>query len=134
LSEEQKMPSLNRVELIGRLGKEPETHLTPSGKKVCTFSLAVDRRWKNVDKETKSATDWFNIEAWGRLGEIIQQYLHKGRLVYLEGRLQTVRYEQEGEPRFFTRVVARHLQMLERRPGVEEEESALPDTEEDSTE
>lgn len=124
------MPSLNRVELIGRLGKDPETHATPTGKKVCSFSLAVDRRWRNVDGETKSATDWFNVDAWGRLGEIIQQYLHKGRLVYLEGRLQTDRYEHEGETRFYTRVIARHMQMLERRPE-EEEEPTLPEAEDD---
>ena len=124
------MPSLNRVELIGRLGKDPETHITPSGKKVCSFSLAVDRRWKNVDGDTKIATDWFNIDAWGRLGEIIQQYLHKGRLVYLEGRLQTDRYDHEGETRFYTRVIARHMQMLERKPE-EGDEPALPEVEED---
>jgi single-strand DNA-binding protein len=123
------MPSLNRVELIGRLGKDPETKFTSTGKKVCSFSLAVDRRWKNVDGEMKSVTDWFTIDAWGHLGEVIQQYLHKGRLIYLEGRLQTDRYEHEGETRFVTRVIARHMQMLERKP--EEEEPALPEADED---
>ena len=123
------MPSLNRVQLIGRLGKDPETHFTPTGKKVCHFTLAVDRRWKTIDGESRAITDWFNIEAWGRLGEIIQQYLHKGRLVFIEGRLQTDRYEQGGENRYFTKVIARSMQMLERRP--EEEEPALPDIVED---
>ncbi len=123
------MPSLNRVELIGRLGKDPETKFTPTGKKVCTFSLAVDRRWKSVDGEAKSLTDWFNIEAWGRLGEVIQQYLHKGRLIYLEGRLQTDRYEHEGETRYFTKVIAAHMQMLERKP--EEEEPAETEADEE---
>ena len=123
------MPSLNRVELIGRLGKDPETHATSTGRKVCGFSLAVDRRWKNVDGEVKSTTDWFMIEAWGRLGEVIQQYLHKGRLIFLEGRLQTERYEHDGEMRFVTKVIARHMQMLERKP--EEEEPALPEADED---
>jgi single-strand DNA-binding protein len=123
------MPSLNRIELIGRLGKDPETHTTSTGKKVCTFTLAVDRRRKNVDGEMKPATDWFTIDAWGHLGEVIQQYLHKGRLIYLEGRLQTDRYEHEGETRFVTKVIARHMQMLERKP--EEEEPALPEVDED---
>ncbi len=123
------MPSLNRVELIGRLGKDPETRFTPSGKKVCSFSLAVDRRWKNVDGEMKSTTDWFTVDAWGRLGEVVQQYLHKGRLVYLEGRLQTDRYEHDGETRFITKVIARQMQMLEKKP--EEEEPALADPEDD---
>jgi len=128
------MPSLNRVELIGRLGKDPETKFTTTGKKVCIFSLAVDRRWKSVDGETKSLTDWFNIEAWGRLGEVIQAYLHKGRLIYLEGRLQTDRYEHEGETRFITKVIARHMQMLERKAEEEEEEPTLPESDEEPPE
>lgn len=110
------MAGLNRVQLIGRLGKDPETRYTPSGKKVTSFSVAVDRRWKSEEGETKEATDWFNVEAWGRLGEICQEYLGKGRLVYLEGRLQTNRYEQEGEVRYFTKVVAQGMQILDRRP------------------
>ena len=118
------MPALNRVELIGRLGKDPETRFTPTGKKVCSFSLAVDRRWKDQKGESRSATDWFQVEAWSKLGEIIQTYLHKGRLVYIEGRLQTRRYEYEGETRYMTRVIAGGLQILDRRP--EEEEAAEP--------
>lgn len=122
------MPALNRVQLIGRLGRDPETRFIPTGRKVCTFSLAVDRRWKSKEGETREATDWFNVEAWGRLGEICQDYLNKGRLVYIEGRLQTDRYEQEGETRYFTKVIARHMQMLDaRRP---EEEEAVASEEE----
>jgi single-strand DNA-binding protein len=119
------MPALNKVQLIGRLGKDPEIRFTPKGSKVCTFSVAVDRRWKSGD-EVKEATDWFNIEVWGKLGEFCQAYLGKGRLVYLEGRLQTDRYEHEGETRYFTKVVARAVQLLDRKPEeepeVEEEE------------
>ena len=116
------MPGLNRVELIGRLGKDPETRYTPKGKKVCTFSLAVDRRWKSGDGTSQKATDWFNVEVWGHLGEICQQYLSKGRLVYIEGRLQTDRYEQGGETRFFTKVITSQMQMLDFREGGEEPE------------
>lgn len=119
------MPGLNRVELIGRLGRDPETRYTPTGRKVCHFSLAVDRRWRSAEGEPREATDWFNVEAWGRLGEICQDYLSKGRLVYLEGRLQTDRYEQEGETRYFTKVIALGMQMLDRKPG--EEEAELPE-------
>jgi len=121
------MPALNRVQLIGRLGRDPETRFIPTGRKVCTFSLAVDRRWKSKEGETRAATDWFNVEAWERLGEICQNYLNKGRLVYIEGRLQTDRYEQEGETRYFTKVIARHMQMLDRRPEEEEVEAAAED-------
>jgi single-strand DNA-binding protein len=119
------MPGLNRVELIGRLGRDPETRYTPTGRKVCQFSLAVDRRWRSAEGETREATDWFNVEAWGRLGEICQDYLSKGRLVYLEGRLQTDRYEQDGETKYFTKVILSGMQMLDRKPG--EEEAELPE-------
>ena len=119
------MPALNRVQLIGNLGKDPETRYTTSGKKVCNFSLAVDRRWKSSEGEIKESTDWFNLEAWGRLGEFCQQYLGKGRLVYIEGRLHTDRYEQGGEIRYFTKVVISNMQILDRKPEeepVEEED------------
>ncbi|HLF91461.1 MAG TPA: single-stranded DNA-binding protein [Anaerolineales bacterium] len=113
------MAGLNRIQLIGNLGKDPETRFTPKGSKVCTFSVAVNRRWKSGDGAPKEATDWFNIEAWGRLGEICQQYLHKGSRIYLEGRLETTKYEQDGETRYFTKVVANQMIMLERRAGEE---------------
>ena len=116
------MPALNRVQLIGRLGKDPESHSTPTGKKVANFSLAVSRRWKSAEGENKEATEWVNVEAWGRVGEICQQYLHKGSLVYLEGRLQTDKYEDKGgETKYYTKVVALSMQMLDRKP---EDESA----------
>jgi single-strand DNA-binding protein len=114
------MPALNRVQLIGRLGKDPETRLIPSGKKVAHFSLAVSQRWKKSDGSTKENTEWFNVEAWGRLGEVCQQYLHKGSLVFIEGRLKTDKYEDKsGETRYFTKVVANSIQMLGRK--IEEE-------------
>lgn len=116
------MPALNRVQLIGNLGKDPETRYTPTGAKVCSFSMAVNRRWKGRDGAVKENTDWFNIEVWGKLGEVCQQYLHKGSLAFIEGRLQTDRYEHEGETRYFTKVIARTMQMLDRKP---EEEPAL---------
>jgi single-strand DNA-binding protein len=119
------MPALNRVQLIGNLGKDPEVRYTPTGTKVCTFSMAVNRRWKGRDGSAKEATDWFNIEIWGKLGEVSQQYLRKGSLVFIEGRLQTDRYEHEGETRYFTKVIARSMQMLDKKP---EEE---PDFDED---
>ena len=114
------MPALNRVQLIGYLGRDPETRVTPSGSKVTNFSIAVTRRWRRAESEPKERTDWFNVEAWGRLGEVCQEYLHKGSLVYLEGRLQTDQYEHEGEKRSVTKVVAQHMQMLERKTGEEE--------------
>jgi len=113
------MPTLNRVQLIGRLGKDPESKFTPTGKKVAHFSLAVSNRWKDKSGETKESTEWVNIEAWGRLGEVCQEYLKKGSLVYLEGRLQTDRYEDKGETKYYTKVVALTLQFLDKRPAEE---------------
>jgi single-strand DNA-binding protein len=117
------MAGLNRVQLIGYLGRDPETRFTPTGSKVCNFSVAVTRRWKSSEGEAREATDWFNVDAWGRLGEVCQEYLSKGRLVFIEGRLQTDRVEQEGETRFYTKVIANQMQMLDRKP----EEPELPE-------
>jgi len=115
------MPSLNRVQIIGRLGKDPEEKTTKKGTKYAYFSVAVDRQWKDSDGKTKKETDWFNVEAWGRLGEVCLEYLSKGRLIFLEGRLNTDRYEKEGEVKFFTKVIARQMQMLDYQPQVEDE-------------
>ncbi len=113
------MPALNRVQLIGRLGKDPESRFTPTGKQVTHFSLAVGQRWK-TGSEVKEYTEWVNVEAWGRLGEVCQQYLHKGSLIYLEGRLKTDRYEDKGgETKYYTKVVALMMQMLDRKPEEE---------------
>ncbi len=122
------MPSLNRVQLIGRLGKDPETRKLPSGSNVCSFSLAVDRRWKSAQGETREATDWFNVDAWGRLGEYCQQYLGKGRLVFVEGRLQIDRVEQGGTVRYFTKVVASRMLLVDHKtaePELAAEEAEL---------
>lgn len=85
------MPALNRVQLIGRLGQDPEARYTPSGKQVAKFSVAISNRWKK-DGEVNEYKEWVNIEAWGRLAEICHEYLRKGSLVYLEGRLKTDKY------------------------------------------
>jgi single-strand DNA-binding protein len=113
------MPALNRVQLIGNLGKDPESKFTPTGKKVAHFSIAVNNRWKSKEGETKEYTEWVTVEAWGRLGEICQGYLKKGSLVYIEGRLKTDKYEDKGETKYFTKVVALAMQMLDRKPSEE---------------
>jgi single-strand DNA-binding protein len=113
------MPTLNRVQLIGRLGKDPESKFTPTGKKVTHFSLAVSNRWKDKSGETKESTEWVNIEAWGRLGEVCQGYLKKGSLIFLEGRLKTDKYEDKGETKYFTKVIALTLEFLDKKPAEE---------------
>ena len=116
--------------MIGRLGKDPDGKFTPTGKKVTHFSLAVTNRWKAKDSETKEYTEWINIEAWGRLGEICQEYLKKGSLIYVDGRLKTDRYEDQGENKYYTKVVALQMQMLDRKPT----EDPIMTIEEDSGE
>ena len=113
------MPALNRVQLIGYLGKDPESKFTPTGRKVTQFSVAISNRWRNKEGEPKEYTEWVNIEAWGRLGEICNEYLKKGSLVFVEGRLKTDKFEDKGENRYFTKVVALAMQMLDRKPSEE---------------
>ena len=113
------MAALNRVQLIGRLGRDPETRFTPTGKKVAHFSLAVSNRWRSKEGEMNESTEWVNIEAWERLGEVCQEFLKKGSLVYLEGRLKTDKYEENGEHRYFTKVVISTLEFLDRKPAEE---------------
>ena len=109
------MPALNRVQLIGRLGKDPDARYTPTGKQVVKFSVAVSNRWKKED-EVKEYTEWVNIEAWGRLAEICNEYLRKGSLVFIEGRLKTDKYQDDTNvTRYFTKVVVQNLQMLDRK-------------------
>ena len=110
------MPALNRVQLIGYLGRDPEARFTSNGKKYATFTLAVNRNWKSAEGEKHEATDWFLVNAWGKLAEICLSYLKKGRLVFVEGRLQTDRWEDKGETHYRTTVVAQSLQILDRKP------------------
>ena len=120
------MPNLNRVQIIGRLGKDPEARTTRNGSAVVTFPVAVDRMWRNRDGESRKETDWFNVEAWGKLGQICQKYLGKGRLVFIEGRLLTQRWDNEGEVRYYTKVIANTMQMLDRPKEAEDHEVEIP--------
>ncbi len=106
------MPALNRVQLIGRLGRDPESKFTPTGRKVTHFSMAISNRWKSKEGEPREYTERVNVEAWGRLGEVSQEYLKKGSLIYLEGRLKTEKYEdKDGDTKFFTKVVTQYTHL-----------------------
>ncbi|MDZ7833268.1 MAG: single-stranded DNA-binding protein [Desulfobacterales bacterium] len=106
--------SLNKVMLIGRLGKDPEIRYTQEGRAVGNFSMATSQQWSDRDSgEKKERTDWHRVVIFGRLAEICSQYLSKGRLVYIEGRLQSRSYEQDGVTKYITEVVANDMQMLE---------------------
>lgn len=105
---------LNKVMLIGNLGRDPEVRSTPSGQQVATFSLATNRRWKDRDGNRQEQTEWHNIVCWGRQAEIAGQYLGKGRQIFVEGRLQTQSWDdkQTGEKKYRTEIVCDNFQML----------------------
>ena len=104
---------LNRVMLIGHLGRDPEMRTTPSGRPVTSFSLATTRSWHTTDGERHEETEWFHVVAWGSLAEICQQHLHKGQRVFIEGRLQGRRWEDaEGQKHQSVEIVAREMIML----------------------
>jgi single-strand DNA-binding protein len=105
---------LNKVMLIGRLGKDPDLRFTQGGMAVASFSVATSDSW--VDKTTnekKERTEWHRIVAFGKLGEICGEYLAKGKQVYIEGRLQTRSWEQDGVTKYTTEIVANDMQMLD---------------------
>ena len=105
--------SVNKVILVGNLGKDPELRYTPSGAAVATFSIATTDRFK--DKDGNQKTEWHNIVAWRQLAEICGKYLHKGKQVYIEGRIQTRSYDdRDGNKRYITEIVADQMQMLGR--------------------
>lgn len=107
---------LNKVLIIGRVGRDPEMRYTPSGRPVTTFSIGSSRTWNTADGEKRTETEWFNVVAWSNLAEICKQYLSKDRLVYIEGRLQTRHWEdQEGNKHVSTEIVANEMIMLDER-------------------
>jgi single-strand DNA-binding protein len=105
--------SVNKVILVGRLGKDPETRYTSSGQAVCNFSLATDETYKDRAGERQKRTEWHRIVVWAKQAEIAQQYLHKGSLIYVEGRIQTRQWDdREGQKRTTTEIVATNFRML----------------------
>lgn len=108
---------LNKVMIIGNVGRDPEMRYTPGGKAVTQFSVAVSRRWTPPDGgESREETEWFRIVAWDRLAETCNQLIVKGRKVYIEGRLQTRSWEgQDGQKRYTTEVVASTMLLLDSR-------------------
>jgi len=105
--------TVNKVILIGRLGADPQLKYTPSGRANASFSLATNAVWKDQDGNQKERTDWHRISAWGKLAEIMGEWLKKGSQVYIEGRLQTRSYEDSnGVKKYITEVVADEMTML----------------------
>ena len=109
--------SLNKVMLIGNLGKDPEVRYTASGVAVATFTVATNESWKDQDGNLQERTEWHNIVAWRKLAEICGEWLKKGKKVYIEGRIQTRSYDDKntGAKRYITEVVADSMIMLDGR-------------------
>lgn len=109
---------LNKVMIIGYLGRDPEMRYTPSGRPVTTFTVATSRSWNTADNERHTETEWFNVVAWSNLAEICKQYLVKGQQVYVEGRLQTRRWEDaDGIKHTSIEIVANDMVILGDRRG-----------------
>ena len=109
---------LNKIMLIGNLGRDPELSVTPDGTPVTKFSLAVSRSYKSSAGEQVKETEWFNIVAWRQLAEICEKYLHKGSKVYIEGRINQRKYtDKEGMQRTAVDVIANDMRMLDSKPA-----------------
>jgi single-strand DNA-binding protein len=110
---------VNKVILVGNLGRDPEVRSTPSGQPVATFTLATSRRWRDKNGQKQEQTEWHTVVVWGKQAEIAGQYLTKGKQVYVEGRLQTRSWDDRntGEKRYKTEVVCDTFQMLGQRGG-----------------
>lgn len=105
--------SINQVILMGNLTRDPELRTTPSGQNVCSFSLAVNRSWQGQDGQAQEAVDYFDVTAWGKLGELVNQYLAKGRKCLVQGRLSQRSWEQDGQKRSKVEVVANDVTFLD---------------------
>ncbi|MEP7011724.1 MAG: single-stranded DNA-binding protein [Acidobacteriota bacterium] len=110
---------VNKVILVGNLGRDPELRSTPSGQPVASFSLATTRRWRDKAGQRQEQTEWHNIVVWGKQAEIAGQYLTKGKQIFLEGRLQTRSWDdkQSGEKKYRTEIVCDNFQMLGTKGG-----------------
>jgi len=117
---------LNKVMIIGYLGRDPEMRYTPSGRPVTSFSVATSRSWTSSEGERREETEWFNVVAWGNLAEICKAHLSKNQQVYVEGRLQTRGWEdEEGKKHFRTELVANEMILLgDRRQHIEYDDNA----------
>ena len=126
------MAGLNKVMIIGNLGRDPEMRYTPNGAAVTSFSVAVNRRWTSQDGQQQDETEWFNVVAWNKLAETCNQVLGKGRLVYVEGRLRTRSWDgQDGQKHYRTEVVASAVQFLDSARSRSQESTGAPGGDDD---
>ena len=110
------MASVNKVILVGSLGKDPEVRFMPNGEAIANFSIATTESWKDKAGAKQEKTEWHNIVMYRKLAEIAGEYLKKGRPVYIEGRLQTRKWEKDGVTRYSTEIIGDNMQMLGTKP------------------
>ena len=109
------MAGVNKVILVGNLGSDPEVRTTPGGQRVANFRLATSRQWTGQDGQRQEKTEWHSIVAWGKLADICERYLQKGKQVYVEGRLETRSWQdKEGQTKYKTEIICETMQMLGR--------------------
>lgn len=130
---------INKVILVGHVGKEPELKTTRHGTPMASFSLATNSKYKDKSGETVTLTEWHNVQAYGKLAELVKKYIGKGSPLYLEGKLQTFKYEKDGSTRYSTKIVMTLMQVIksvepsegteERYMGPEYEEDHMMDEE-----
>jgi len=123
------MSSLNKVQLIGRLGKDPEVRHLDSGMTVSNFSIATSESYTNKQGEKVEQTEWHNIVAWGKLAEIIEKWVTKGMLIYIEGKLKTRKWEKDGQTHYATEIFADSMQMLSKSEPKEQSQPAQQNSE-----
>jgi len=124
----KRMVSVNRIIIIGNLGSDPEMRFTPNGRPVTSFSTATNRRYTTSEGERREETEWFTVVTWGKLAEQCNQYLTKGRLIYVEGRLRTHSWEsQDGQKRSRNEIVADRVSFLDRQSSVQTHEDKPAD-------
>ena len=109
------MASLNKVTLIGNVGKDPEIKTFASGNKVANITLATTERYKDRNGEQKEETEWHSVQAFGKLADVVERFVHKGSLLYLDGKIRTRSYEADGRTMYRMEILADHIQMLDRR-------------------
>ncbi len=120
--------AVNKWHGIGNLGKDPEMRFMPDGKAVANISIAITEKYKDKNGEPKEVTEWVNVAFFGKLAEIVGQYLHKGSQVYVEGKLRTEKYQKDGQDRYITKIIGESMQMVGGKSDAKPKDLTKPET------
>lgn len=120
--------AVNKWHGIGNLGKDPEMRFMPDGKAVANISIAITEKYKDKNGEQKEVTEWVNVAFFGKLAEIVGQYLHKGSQIYVEGKLRTEKYQKDGQDRYITKIIGESMQMVGGKSDTKPKDLTKPET------